>query len=146
METLLAQPRLATGQTLPQGGSWTQHWEDRRSQGRRVMRRICPRRSGLSWQEHEQSYREERKATDGSTRSRCVFRPTKELEIHQLGGNPATGSTAASTYCQGNLPPHARYQAQRLERLEPYEGKLSRTVLRGGRAGNSPLPLGACAF
>src|SRR5438045_8303459 len=29
-----------------------------------------------------------------------------------------------------------------LEGLEPYEGKLSRTVLRGGRAGNSPLPLG----
>src|SRR6266478_8403823 len=26
--------------------------------------------------------------------------------------------------------------------LEPYEGKLSSTVLRGGRAGNSPLPLG----
>jgi hypothetical protein len=29
-----------------------------------------------------------------------------------------------------------------LEGLEPYEGKLSSTVLRGGRAGNSPLPLG----
>jgi len=28
------------------------------------------------------------------------------------------------------------------EGLEPYEGKLSSTVLRGGRAGNSPLPLG----
>jgi len=27
--------------------------------------------------------------------------------------------------------------------LEPYEGKLSRTVLRGGRSGNAPLPLGA---
>ncbi len=29
--------------------------------------------------------------------------------------------------------------------LEPYEGKLSRTVLRGGRSGNAPLPLGAVA-
>ena len=28
-----------------------------------------------------------------------------------------------------------------LKRLEPYEGKLSSTVLRGGRAGNSPPPL-----
>jgi len=28
-----------------------------------------------------------------------------------------------------------------LEGLEPYDGKLSSTVLRGGRAGNSPLPL-----
>ncbi len=27
--------------------------------------------------------------------------------------------------------------------LEPYEGELSRTVLRGGRSGNAPLPLGA---
>jgi RNA-directed DNA polymerase len=33
-------------------------------------------------------------------------------------------------------------QAHRLEWLEPYERKLSSTVLRGGRAGNSPLPLG----
>src|SRR4030095_10675373 len=31
----------------------------------------------------------------------------------------------------------------RLEWLEPYEGKLSRTVLRGGRAGHSPPPLGS---
>jgi hypothetical protein len=29
------------------------------------------------------------------------------------------------------------------EMLEPYEGKLSRMVLRGGRSGNAPLPLGA---
>jgi type I restriction enzyme R subunit len=28
-----------------------QHWDDRRSQGRSVMPRICPRRSGLNWQE-----------------------------------------------------------------------------------------------
>jgi hypothetical protein len=33
------------------------------------------------------------------------------------------------------------HRAHRLERLEPYEGKLSSTVLRGGRAGNSPPPL-----
>jgi len=32
-------------------------------------------------------------------------------------------------------PPRARITAHRLERLEPYEGKLSRTVLRGVRAG-----------
>jgi hypothetical protein len=41
-----------------------------------------------------------------------------------------------------SLPPRAHIQAHRLERLEPYEGKLSRTVLRGGRAGNSPPLLG----
>ena len=33
------------------------------------------------------------------------------------------------------------HRAHRLERFEPYEGKLSSTVLRGGRAGNSPPPL-----
>jgi hypothetical protein len=32
-------------------------------------------------------------------------------------------------------PPRARITAHRLERLEPYEGKLSRTVLRGVQAG-----------
>ena len=39
------------------------------------------------------------------------------------------------------LPP-ARTAAKRFGLLEPYEGKLSRTVLRGGRAGNSPPLLG----
>src|SRR6516225_3003008 len=39
-------------------------------------------------------------------------------------------------------PRRAHTKAHRLERLEPYEGKLSRTVLRGERAGNSPLLLG----
>ena len=40
------------------------------------------------------------------------------------------------------LPPSAHTIVHWLEGLEPYEGKLSSTVLRGGRAGNSPLPLG----
>ena len=34
-----------------------------------------------------------------------------------------------------SLPPRAHNKEHRLERLEPYEGKLSRTVLRGVRAG-----------
>src|SRR6266851_9080303 len=53
MERLLTPaPGLATGQTSPQGGSGAQHWEDRKSQGQRVTRWICPRRSGLKWREH----------------------------------------------------------------------------------------------
>jgi len=36
------------------------------------------------------------------------------------------------------LPPPASTRRQRLERLEPYEGKLSSTVLRGVWAGNHP--------
>src|SRR5439155_5612995 len=40
------------------------------------------------------------------------------------------------------MPPRAHIKAHRFERLEPYEGKLSSTVLRGGRAGNSPPLLG----
>ena len=35
-----------------------------------------------------------------------------------------------------------RLEVLRLEWLEPYEGKLSRTVLRGGRTGNGPPLLG----
>ena len=47
-----------------------------------------------------------------------------------------------SSHIGCKIPPRAQNRVHRLERLEPYEGKLSRTVLRGGRAGNSPLPLG----
>jgi len=39
------------------------------------------------------------------------------------------------------LPPGTPIRSAGYQWLEPYEGKLSRTVLRGGRAGNSSLPL-----
>ena len=50
-------------------GKRSQHGEDRRSQGRCVIRRICPRRSGLSWQENKQNHREEGKANGSSARN-----------------------------------------------------------------------------
>jgi len=42
-----------------------------------------------------------------------------------------------------HLPPRDHNLVHRFERLEPYEGKLSRTVLRGAWAGNSPRLLGS---
>ena len=52
------------------------------------------------------------------------------------GHSPGTPKSFRSSLGCRRVPA----QAHRLERLEPYEGKLSRTVLRGGRAGNSPPP------
>ena len=43
---------------------------------------------------------------------------------------------------QARTAARCHYQRHWLEGLEPYDWKLSSTVLRGGRAGNSPLPLG----
>jgi len=94
--------RVAPGRPYRKAGQEQQHWEGRRSQGRSVMLRICPRRPGLSWQEHKQNQREERKANDGSARSWCVFRPHRELEGYRLDSSPGTGSSAAGAYCQGN--------------------------------------------
>src|SRR6266853_3702583 len=50
---------------------------------------------------------------------------------------PYEAKPMAERVCR-QVPPTERHW---LEGLEPYDGKLSSTVLRGGRAGNSPLPL-----
>ena len=51
-------PRLTSGQAEPQGLLLgTRVGDDRRSQCPRVMRGICPRRSGVSLQERWQNYR-----------------------------------------------------------------------------------------
>ena len=42
--------RVVAGPTVRQAEQ-AQHWDDRRSQSRCVMRRICPRRSGRTWRE-----------------------------------------------------------------------------------------------
>ena len=60
--------RFAPGRPHRKAGQEPQHRDDRKSQRRGIMPRICPRRSGLSWQENKQNHREERKANDGSAR------------------------------------------------------------------------------
>ena len=42
--------RVVAGPTVRQAEQ-AQHWDDRKSQSRGVMRRICPRRSGRTWRE-----------------------------------------------------------------------------------------------
>src|SRR5438552_1780234 len=68
MERLLARP-VRTGQTSPQGGSRAAILGRPKKRRPVVMRRICRRRSGLSWQENKQNHREEGKANDSSTRN-----------------------------------------------------------------------------
>src|SRR4051794_24356368 len=57
METLPAPPGLATGQTSPQGGSGGAVLGGPKKPRPAVMRWICPRRSGQSWQENLQNHR-----------------------------------------------------------------------------------------
>src|SRR3954470_1802487 len=57
METLPAPPALATGQTSPQGGSGGAVLGGPKKPRPAVMRWICPRRSGQSWQENLQNHR-----------------------------------------------------------------------------------------
>jgi hypothetical protein len=56
-------------------------------------------------------------------------------------GKPRISPQRSHSLCRWTAA-GAHNGAHRLEGLEPYEGKLSSTVPRGGRAGNSPPPLG----
>jgi len=51
MEKLPTWTTLVVATPNRKAGEQEQHGDDRRSQGRGVMLRICPRRSGLEWQE-----------------------------------------------------------------------------------------------
>jgi hypothetical protein len=93
------------------------------------MHRICPRRSGGSLQKMVKLTTQEEKqmtvalATDASSGTQPLAARVWRLSM----------SSAKVTL---PLPP-VRISANRFELLEPYEGKLSRTVLRGAWAGDS---------
>src|SRR5262245_32947329 len=105
METLPAWDHAVCGRSNRKAGEQEQHGDDRRSQGRDVMERICPRRSGLEWQESLWNRLKPGKANDerrqslGASRS-C--RPTERqrsrprTSIAKLPGR-ATMSGNAST-------------------------------------------------
>src|SRR5215471_2231863 len=61
METLPAPPGLADGQALPQGGPGGAALGGPKKLRPAVMRWICPRRSGQSWQENLWNHRQQRK-------------------------------------------------------------------------------------
>src|ERR1035438_10017170 len=70
MEKLLASPGLATGQTLPQGGSGGTALGRPKKRRPVVMHGISPRRSGLKWQE--------------STSNRCSLRKQMTTDARRL--------------------------------------------------------------
>src|ERR1700690_435699 len=92
--------------------------------------------------------REKQMTTDASrlmhlaTVSRRSAVPTASSEYCQVGRWKRTLARGLAPVASG----FPRTQEGAFVGLEPYEGKLSSTVLRGGRAGNSPPLLGLSFF
>ena len=124
--------RVVAGPTVRQAKQ-AQHWDDRKSQSRCVTRRICPRRSGRTWQERmwNRLNREEQMTSDACRLVRpgaaAQWSPAHNGHVSVLPSGPLARGSSSS--------------GGALVWLEPCEGKLSRTVLRGARARNrSRLP------
>jgi hypothetical protein len=79
METLLARATPSVAIPTARQEQQVQPGEDRRSQRQRVMRRICPRRSGLEWQKSmwnrlkPGNANDERRLSLGASRSCCLM-------------------------------------------------------------------------
>ena len=150
METLRSwATRVVAGPTVRQAEP-AQHWDDRKSQSRCVMRRICPRRSGPTWRERLWNLFnwEEQMMSDAhrSVRPGVVaqWSTTQNGHILLSPSGPDSQRGDRKTPCLfpgcGSSPPGGAFV-----RLEPCEGKLSRTVLRGARGRNrSRLPDSTC--
>jgi len=109
--------------------------EDRRSQRQRVMRRICPRRSGLEWQKSMWNRLKPGKANDERRPSLGASWSCRPKEHSADGRIPVLPSYPRGVRC---TTMHLTYRVMEhpttgmfLARLEPCEGKLSRPVLRG---------------
>ena len=143
METLPAPPGLATGQTSPQGGSGGAALGGPKKPTPAVMRWICPRRSGPKWQDNQWNRPIPR--TQMTTDTRRLMRlgavASKERSVKRL-------PVSIAKLPKRDLSRVRQRVGQRIWRalrgLEPYEGKLSSTVLRGAWTGNRPrLPGGS---
>ena len=122
-------------------GEQEQHWDGRRSQSRDVMSRICPRRSGL---ERRERFVEPLLLGNRNRRATPVARCTQTCGLEERRDEgPQTG---IAKWSDGNRmrPMRHRFPSSRgsgarkglaLERFEPCEAKVSRTVLRGAWAG-----------
>jgi len=129
-------PGWSPGQSTVRPAQGKRHGEDRRSQGRSVMDRICPRRSGLSWQENQRNrFQWEMQMTSDTCRlvrpSAVLPRFTAPHGLRRVLSNGAMkiGYATVTSPSSSNGGPLLIWAA--LERLEPYEGKLTSTVLRG---------------
>jgi hypothetical protein len=128
--------RVKAGPTVRQAKQ-AQHWDDRKSQSRWVTRRIGPRRSGRTWQERMWNrLNREEQMTSAACRlvrpeAAAQWSPAHNRHVSVLPSGPLARGSSSS--------------GGALVRLEPCEGKLSRTVLRGARARNRPrLPDSTC--
>ena len=122
-------------------GRQEQHWDDRRSQSRIVMNRICPRRSGL---ERRERYVEplqlgncNRRATPVAwcTQSRC---PQEHWRRRPPPGIAKWSVGITMRFVRHRFPSGRGSVVRKelaLERFEPCEAKVSCTVLRGAWAG-----------
>ena len=107
------------------------------------MRWICPRRSGPKWPETPWNRPQLGKANDDRRPSvdapqGCDFKGAQlRAATDQYGQEVRVRAIERGTAGRPKAGPA-------LGGREPYEGKLSRTVLRGARAGNRPrLPSGS---
>jgi hypothetical protein len=116
-----------------------------------VMRWIGPRRSGPKWQERMRN-RNSKSGKQMTTDASRLMRP----EASAPGGTALCGYMSVLpsgfTVVRGQLarwpvgqPASSIRWCWPYEGLSRNEGKLSSTVLRGGRAGNSPPPLGVAS-
>ena len=127
---------LTARQTLPQGGLGERHRDDRRSQSRPVTGRICLRRSGLAGREKPIEAPQPGKAMDQRRQ------PLDASWSCCPQGHGWSSGSPVSPSCWRDIAPRNGSARNRLNlvRFEPCEGKLSRTVLRGAWAGQTPAP------
>ncbi len=125
--------RVVAGPTARQGEQG-QPWDDRRSQSRSVMDRICPRRSGLEWRERFVEplqlgiAMDERRPSLGAPKAAAQRSSGVEWphpSIAKLSG----GVTMRLIMQRSPLVSGSARKGLALEGFEPCEGKLSRTVL-----------------
>ena len=121
-------------------GRQEQPWDDRRSKGRHVMCRIGPRRSGL---ERQDRFVEPLQLGNCNRRATPVARCTQNCcpKEHSYDGHDTVLPSCPRglrCICVIQRVLSNRGSARKglaLDRFEPFEGKLSRPVLRGAWAG-----------
>jgi len=129
------------GRPNRKAGTQEQHWDDRRSQGRQVICRICPRRSGLEWREKSVEPLQLGIAIDERHLSLGAPKAVAQWITATKAANPVLPSYPRGIRCvlvMRRSPSGSGSIARKglaLERFEPCEAKVSRTVLRGAWAG-----------
>ena len=122
-------------------GRQEQHWDGRRSQRRLVTNRICPRRSGL---DRREKYAEPLQLGNCNRRATPVAWCAQSRCPQEHGDEwPQPGIAKWSEGIKMRSVRHPfssgrgsdAWKGQALERFEPCEAKVSRTVLRGAWAG-----------